>query len=60
MYGQLKRAPNYYIRKKIRTLCNKHDCDIDTLDKYCHLYPATQRQIDMMMEEEKDESSDIL
>jgi len=53
MKGQLKWAPNYHIRKKVRTLCEKYDCDIDTLDEHCHLYPATRKQIVMMVEEEK-------
>lgn len=52
--GCLKRAPNYHIRKKVRTLCDMYDCDIDTLSKHCHLFPATKKQIDMMMEEDEE------
>lgn len=57
--GSLKRAPNYYIRRKVRSLCNKYDCDIDILGNYCHLFPATKKQIDMMIEEDDYESIDI-
>ena len=59
--GCLKKAPNFYVRKIIKRLCEKHECDIDRLHEHCYLYKGTQKQIDMMMEEENNgKSSDLL